>query len=142
MYSEQETFVPKDLSGTIREFDRWRSVRLKGASIPPDLWRSATALAAVHGVSKISTELRLDYYALKKRLSEYSDEECGTEKRSGSTPRFVEMSLSCESSKVRCAIEVENRAEDASHRKLRVELEEIALTDLSSLLRSVWSEWA
>jgi len=56
--------------------DRWRSKRGRGRSIPDELWRGAARLAADHGVHRVSKALRLNYYALKRRVDalEVADE--------------------------------------------------------------------
>ena len=48
----------------------WRKTRHHGERIPEPLWNSLVALARVHGVSPVAQALRLDYYALKRRVLE------------------------------------------------------------------------
>ena len=52
-----------------RRLTHWRTSRRPGCRIPEDLWRAATRLARTHGVSPVSTALRLGYYELQRRLA-------------------------------------------------------------------------
>ena len=142
MQAGQETFNHESIGDTIREFERWRANRPRGARIPATLWRSATALAAVHGVSKTATALGLDYYALKKRLGERPARASPGLEGPDPAPGFIEVALPSTTSTVTCTIEVEKLEGDAGHSKLRLELEDLALTDLDVLLRSLWSRRA
>ena len=143
MQASQETRRRVDIRDAVRDFQQWRVTRPRGARIPVNLWQSAVSLAAVHGVSKAATALGLDYYALKQRLNARSGDARARAKASGgerATP-FVEVPLAIATTTVTCAIEVERRGGDAAHSsKLRLELEDVALTDLDALLRSVWSQ--
>ena len=140
MQASNKTFTHDEFSDTAREFRQWRAARRRGARIPADLWRSATGLAERHGVSRTSTALGLDYYALKKRLGTgSSDANAGAiVSRPDSERPFVEVSLTSAAATVTCAIEVEKLDGDVCHSKLRLELEGVALADLDALLRSVW----
>lgn len=57
-----------DLQQPQQELEAWRKMRQPGEGIPEPLWASVTALARVHGVSPVSQALRVDYYALKRRV--------------------------------------------------------------------------
>jgi len=59
----------RTLPSVLRDFERWRGSRSRGRQIPDRLWDAAAELAREHGVSKVSRELGLDYYALKKRMA-------------------------------------------------------------------------
>ena len=49
--------------------EQWRSTRNRGRGrIPEAIWDEATNLALHHGVSRVSTRLRLGYDALKRRV--------------------------------------------------------------------------
>ena len=139
MQSSQEACRHGDFSDAVLDFQQWRASRSRGARIPPPLWQSATSLAAVHGVSRTSTALGLDYYALKKRLSAGSGDASAKANGPDRVTQFVEVPLPSATTTVTCAIEVEKRGGDTAHSKLRLELEDVTLTDLDALLRSVWS---
>jgi hypothetical protein len=51
-----------------QQLETWRKTRQHGERIPGRLWTSLVALARAHGVSPVSQALRLDYYALKRRV--------------------------------------------------------------------------
>ena len=53
-----------------QQLEVWRKTRHHGERIPEPLWNLLVALARVHGVSPVSQALRLDYYALKRRVLE------------------------------------------------------------------------
>ena len=54
------------------QFDDWRKTRCKRGKIPAQLWTAAVKLAGLHGISKVSSALRLNYYRLKKGLEKAS----------------------------------------------------------------------
>ena len=61
-----------ELASAAARWAQWRRTRVLGTRIPELLWNSALELAARHGVSKTALALRVDYYALKKRLDAQS----------------------------------------------------------------------
>lgn len=118
-----------DVTQTRREFDRWRRSRPRGERIPSALWEAAIVLAREHGVSKVSLALRLDYYALQRRITEASELMTTT---SATQAGFVELSLPT-AAPLRCQIEL------ADHRggTMRVELSGMSPQDLAAFVRSV-----
>ena len=60
--------LPTELERIRRRFDRWRRTRKGRSRIPEPLWASAVKAAGQYGVNKTAQALRLDYYALKKRV--------------------------------------------------------------------------
>jgi hypothetical protein len=85
-------------------------------------------------VSKTALELRLDYYALKKRV------ESAAEERSASEPLpeggFLEIPLcATPSTSPECVLELE----DGRGARLRVEIKGAALAELETLARTFWS---
>jgi hypothetical protein len=63
----------RSLTDAANLFRRWRAARKRGERIPEELWTAARDSARQHGVSRTSTELGLDYYALKRRLEESAE---------------------------------------------------------------------
>ena len=61
--------LPAELERTRRRFERWRRTRKGRSRIPEPLWTSAVKAAGEYGVNKTAQALRLDYYALKKRVA-------------------------------------------------------------------------
>jgi len=56
------------LEGLRRRFDRWRRTRKGRSRIPEALWTAAVKAAGQYGLCRTARTLRLDYYALKKRV--------------------------------------------------------------------------
>jgi hypothetical protein len=71
----EEALLPVVFSEVGGRFERWRSGRRPRARIPEELWAMAVGLAREHGVNRTARALRLDYYALKRRLEACSDAE-------------------------------------------------------------------
>jgi hypothetical protein len=104
-------------------------MRQRGALIPAPLWSLAIRLAATYGVCKTSSTLKLDYYSLKRRLSQ------STAAVSADPTAFLELPPSALSGASECIIECENSA----GAKMRIQLKGIALRDLATLSRGLWS---
>jgi hypothetical protein len=112
------------------QFERWRRGRRRGALIPDGLWEAAVAVAREEGVSRTALSLRLDYYALKRRLEE-SGAAGGAE--------FVEVPLETvlgSGPPPECELELE----DASGKRLRVVLKGAATSGAEAVARALWSE--
>jgi len=75
--------LPAPLVRGRTRFERWRRTR-EQHRIPEALWRSAVKLAESHGIHRTARALRLDYYALKKRVASEGAP------RGGETTAFVE----------------------------------------------------
>ena len=119
-----------DLSQAATRFERWRQRRVKGERIPEQLWTLATALAGCHGVSRTAGVLKLDYYALKERLTEQPPRSCAAGSPS-LAPAFVELTPVPLPSPSPCEIEFS----DAFGSTLRVRLPTGQVPDLVSLVR-------
>jgi hypothetical protein len=89
------------------------------------MWQAAVALASEHGVGKISRELRLDYYALQRRVK------AGV--RQSAPIEFVEVSVPGRSTEARCAI----AASDPSGCTVRMEIVGLSALELAVLVRAV-----
>ena len=120
-----------DLSQAAERFERWRQRRVKGERIPEQLWTLAAALAGCHGVSRTAGVLKLDYYALRERLTEPPLRSCAAGSPSPA-PSFVELTPAPLPSPSPCEIELS----DASGATLRVRLPAGQVPDLVSLVRS------
>lgn len=123
------THCPISLSEAEREFTRWRRSSRRGRTIPAALWSLAVTLVGEHGVSKTSRALRLDYYALKKRV-EAADTPVDEPQR----PSFVEVALGSTVA-MPCVVELA----DGAGVKLRVELPERAAGELGAVARMLWA---
>ncbi len=123
--------VPAELARAAARWAQWRRTRELGARIPESLWKLALELAARHGVSRTAIALRVDYYALKKRLDAQTPP-----RRVGSAaaPAFVELPPPSLATAGGCVIEFEK----ASGAKMRIELRGSQVPDLAALGRSFW----
>jgi hypothetical protein len=113
-------------------FERWRQTRSQGERIPESLWTAAVKLAETHGVARISTALRIDYYALKKRLGPVSPR--ASSRPEGSVATFVELASPVRVDSRECTVELEN----AAGAKMRIHVRGGELPDLAALSRSFW----
>ena len=50
-------------------FDEWRQTRKGKAATPDELWSAAAEVARKEGVSRTSTELRVEWNELKRRMT-------------------------------------------------------------------------
>ena len=62
------TTTPNPFAELRARLDTWRDARRGGEPIPEDLWKSASHLARLHGLSPTCTALKLNYYDLQRRL--------------------------------------------------------------------------
>ena len=123
--------VPAELARAAARWAQWRRTRELGARIPESLWKLALELAARHGVSRTAIALRVDYYALKKRL----DAQMPPRRvDSAVAPAFVELPPPSLATAGGCVIEFEN----VSGAKMRIELRGSQVPDLAALGRSFW----
>ena len=121
--------LPAPLWRAVGRFQQWRNKRRKGMPIPEPLWRLATQLAARFGVCQTASALKLDYYSLKKRLSE------NTSLEAVQPTAFLEVPSVPLPAAGECIIECENSA----GARLRIHLKGTAMPDLAALGRGFWS---
>ena len=126
--------MPRSKTGSITleeakaRFEEWRRNRKGKASIPEELWASAVAVARKEGISRTSTELRVEWNHLKRRMAAAA----GTSSKQ-SPPRFVELVAPREEALHECVIEVEGR-----RCKLRIQLKGASASYLATLSRELW----
>lgn len=120
------------LSDAVSRFERWRRSRIRGSRIPAALWRAAVDAAREHGVSKVASALRLDYYGLKERLE--SGPAVSDPESAASGGGFLEIPLLTPSSS-ECVLELE----DGQGARLRVEFKGAVPAELETLARTLWS---
>ena len=125
--------LPAELARAAARWGKWRRTRELGTRIPESLWQAALELAARHGVSKTALVLRVDYYALKKRLDAATPPR-RADRSGASAPPFVELPPAPFATAGACVIEFEN----VSGEKLRIELPGGQVPDLAALSRSFW----
>jgi hypothetical protein len=91
------------------------------------LWQMALSAASRHGVSKTSQTLRLDYYALQRRLA------ANTAARPSAPAEFIEVSLPRSSHGPRCQLEIR----DSIGAAMRIDLTGLSAKDLATFVRAV-----
>ena len=119
--------LPLPLRRAAERFRQWRRVRRGRTPIPKPLWTLATQLAGTFGVSKTAAALKLDYYSLKRRLSESTS--------AGDPTAFLELPGSSLAVAGECIIDCENSV----GARMRIHLKGVGLPDLAALGRSLWS---
>lgn len=111
-----------------RALEVWRKTRLLRQPIPATLWTEMAALARIYGVSSVSQALRLDYYALKRRVSEPA-----------SAADFVELPFSTADDPTRgCTAELEDR----QGRKLLLRWSSAPGPELLGVVQAFWNQGA
>lgn len=124
--------LPARLERTRRRFERWRRKRKGRSRIPETLWASAVKAADTYGLTRTARELRLDYYALKKRVEPANSAPPSEE---GAVATFVELAPPVSGNSGECILELE----DPGGAKMRVHLRGVEAPDLTALCRSFWS---
>jgi hypothetical protein len=109
-------------------FEEWRQNRKGKAAIPDELWSAAAEVARKEGVSRTSTELRVEWNELKRRMTAAA----GVSRRSAMSA-FVELVAPQAQSVSECTIELEGR-----RCKLRIQLKGASASYLASLSRELW----
>jgi hypothetical protein len=108
-------------------FEEWRRNRNGKASIPDELWALAVEVARKEGVSRTSTELRVEWNHLKRRMAAAS-----VASPEPVPAAFVELVASDSQSLPECSIEVEGR-----RGKLRIQLKGASASYLATLSREL-----
>jgi len=144
MGSRKTVHVPSQLAGTCRRFERWRRTRQGRSRIPEALWTAAVKAAGKYGVHKTAQALRVDYYALKKRVEAAGSLNRTTLHRAsdGKTmsadgpamATFVELAPPASVCSRECILELE----DPGGAKMRVHLKGVEAPDLAALSRIFW----
>lgn len=120
--------VPSGLSRLEKRFAEWRRTRQGGERIPERLWKSAAQMAAKYGLNQTATVLKLEYYALKRRVDEQSSEV-------SSNVAFLEIPSAAVVHASECVVEFE----DGVGASLRVHLKGAEVPDLLALGRNFWN---
>jgi hypothetical protein len=140
--------LPARLAGLRQRFEDWRRTHEPRSRIPTSLWGSAVKMAGVYGLNRTARALRLDYYALKKRVERETLVKDGTTLVSDSrdaiaaaklkpevvTP-FLELVPPLSAGVSECLLELEN----AAGAKMRVHLKGVTSPDLAALSQSFWN---
>ena len=109
-------------------FEEWRGHRKGKAPIPDELWTAAVEVARREGVSRTSTELRVEWNHLKRRMAAAA----GASPKPA-LPTFVELVPPRAQPLPECTIELEGR-----HGRLRIQLKNASASYLAALSRELW----
>jgi hypothetical protein len=109
-------------------FEEWRRNRQGKAAIPDELWATAVEVARKEGVSRTSTELRVEWNHLKRRMAAASR----TARRTA-PPAFMELVAPAAQSLPECMIELEGR-----RGSLRICVKGAPASYLAALSRELW----
>jgi hypothetical protein len=126
--------LPVALEGLRRRFERWRRTRKVRTRIPEPLWASAVKLATRYGIHRTAKALRVDYYALKKRVEGTHAVTASKAPGESGGATFLELPASVWPGPSECTLELE----DAGGAKMRVHWKGIEAPDLAALSRSFW----
>ena len=134
MSTKRTRDLPARLKDLRRRFEDWRQTRRVRSRIPDPLWASAVKLAGRYGIHRTAKALRVDYYALKKRLEGEAAAGAGNVPQRVARATFLELDSPVRAGSCECTLELE----DAGGAKLRVHLKGFEAPDLAALSRSFW----
>jgi hypothetical protein len=143
MSTKRKGELPARLVSLRRRFEEWRGTRKVRSRIPEPLWVAAVKLAKTYGLHRTAKALRVNYYALKKRVEEEvaigASDISASNAPKGDAATFLELgtaaptpSISADSCE--CTLELE----DTDGARMRVHLGGVATPDLVALSRSFW----
>jgi hypothetical protein len=108
-------------------FEAWRQNRSGKAPIPDELWALAVEVARKEGVNRTSTELRVEWNHLKRRM-----EAVAGASPKPAPPAFVELITPRAQQLPGCILELEGR-----RGKLRIQLTNASASYLAALSREL-----
>ncbi len=108
-------------------FEEWRQNRKGKAPIPDELWAAAVEVARKEGVNRTSTELRVEWNHLKRRMAAAAEAS-----PKPAPPAFVELVAPRPQPLPECIIELEGR-----RGKLRIQLKNASASYLATLSREL-----
>jgi hypothetical protein len=125
--------VAADLTQTAAAIAHWRSTAARRSRIPEEFWSQAVELAGIHGVGKVARALRLDYTALKRRVTRPSG---GAVPTVGAAPpaAFVESPFGLAGAGASCVLALA----DARGRSLRIEWSGAVAGEVAAVARRLW----
>ena len=124
--------LPVRLESLRQRFERWRRGRKVRSRIPEPLWASAVKVAGTYGIHRTARALRVDYYALKKRVEGRHAVSASKAPEEVAGATFLEVPPPVWAGSGQCTLEVE----DAGGARLRVHLKGFGPPDLAALSRS------
>ena len=109
-------------------FEHWRKTTPRRSRIPAELWLLAVELARTDGVAQVAAALRLDYYALKRRLLGEAPP------TTAESPAFVELGFGLPGTPPGCVLAFS----DSQGRALRIEWACAGGAEVAVVARSLW----
>jgi len=131
---------PARLENLRQRFERWRRTRKVRSQIPEPLWAAAVKMAERYGIHRTAKALRVDYYALKRRVEQKAaiagtrPKPAVTASKAAAGATFLELPAAAWAGSGECTLDLE----DAAGAKLRVHLKGFEAPDLAALSRSFW----
>ena len=122
----------RDLQELAKQLAEWRRTHAVGVRIPDWLWKWAAEVAALHGVGRTATALKLNYGNLKRRIAERTAA-APLRPEDMSSAGFVELHPGPCAMPCQCRIEFEKPCGS----RLRMELTG-SMPDLAALARGFW----
>lgn len=112
-------FSATDLNQLRRQLNTWRRSQSQRTRLPEEVWELATTLARAHGVSHVARTLRLNFYKLRRRLTD-APPPAAQRVRPGPPPGFVELQWEGPANAIggECIVELS----DARGKKMRLRL--------------------
>ena len=141
MNSRTTRSYPARLERLQERFEHWRQMHPPRSRIADSLWNAAVKAAGIYGLYRTARALRVNYYALQKRVEGASSISVVPRKENPAAT-FIELpplvtadSGDSASGTCECTLEWE----DAGSMKMRLHFPGIAVTDLVMLCRSLRS---
>lgn len=110
-------------------FEAWRQNRKGKAAIPDELWAAAVEVARKEGISQTSTELRVEWNHLKRRMAAAAQ----PASPKPAPPAFVELVAPRPHSVAECTVELEGR-----RGRMTIRLKDASVSYLATLSRELW----
>lgn len=124
---------PPALRRLAERLESYRERNPRPRRLPDEIWKRAAALARAYGVNAVARALRLNYYALKRRVSTLP-----AARPTEIAPNFVEVCVGAGGTSSGGTLELE----DGTGRRMKVTLGVGAGLDLEALVTTFWEAGA
>jgi len=133
MATEKTRGLPARLEALRQRFEHWRGLHKARTRIPQALWRSAVRMAGTCGLNRTAKALKLDYYALKKRVGE-GVVAIVNPTTDGAAASFLELLPLSSAGACECTVELADGAA-----KMRIQVRSLTVPDLAALSQTFWT---
>jgi hypothetical protein len=130
MQDRETASLPARLARLQQRFERSRAMRRPHSPIPDSLWTAAVKAASIFGVNRTARTLRVNYYALKKRLQQ-GEAVVNAPSENAATATFIELATPVSAAPCPCTVELEN----AHGAKMRILLTSVSMSDVAAFSR-------